>query len=39
MLQKNDLGPVFFYCFYTDEGYENWKSYIKKLEKTIKVKN
>jgi hypothetical protein len=36
---NNDLCPIFFYCFYTDEGYENRKAYMENLEKSIHFKN
>ena len=39
MMQKNDLGPVFLYCFYSDEGYKNREKYFKKMEKAIGFKN
>jgi hypothetical protein len=38
ILYKNNMGPIFFYCFYTDEGYENRDVYMKKLEKSMKLK-
>jgi hypothetical protein len=38
-LIKNDLGPVFFYCFYTNEGYKNRKEYMEKLEKSVRFKD
>lgn len=38
MLHKNDLGPVFLYRFYTDEGYKNRKNYRNKLEKAVGFK-
>ena len=38
MIHKNDLGPIFLYCFYTDEGYKHQKQYYNKLEKAIGFK-
>jgi hypothetical protein len=38
-LLKNDFGPVFFYCFYTKEGYKNRKGYMEKLKKSVRFKN
>ncbi|MEA4917694.1 MAG: hypothetical protein VB073_09200, partial [Proteiniphilum sp.] len=38
MIHKNDLGPVFLYCFYTDEGYKHRKQYYNKLENAVGFK-
>jgi len=39
MIHKNDLGPIFFYSFFTKKGYKNRQEYLEKLEKSIKFKN
>jgi hypothetical protein len=39
VIQKKDIGPVFFYCFYTGKGYKKRDNYMEKLEKTIKFKD
>ena len=39
MLHKNDLGPIFFYSFFTKKGYKNRDKYIDKLEKSIRFKD
>ena len=35
LLQKNDIGPVVFYCFYTKAGYKKRNDYFSKLEQTF----
>jgi hypothetical protein len=39
MLQKNDIGPVFFYCFYTKKGYKKRSEYMEKLEQAFEFKD
>jgi hypothetical protein len=38
IIHKNDIGPVFFYCFYSDEGYKNRRKYLDQLEKAVGFK-
>jgi hypothetical protein len=36
LLQKNNLGPVVFYCFFTNKGYKNRKKYLDQLGRSLK---
>ena len=35
LLQKNDIGPVVFYCFFTKAGYKKRNDYFSKLEQAF----
>ena len=39
VLHKNDLGPLFLYCFFTDKGYKNRDEYMAKFAKAVKFKD
>lgn len=39
LLQKNNLGPVVFYCFFTNEGYKNREKYLGQLGKSLRFKD
>ena len=38
LLQKNDIGPVVFYCFFTKAGYKKRNDYFSKLEQAFAFK-
>ena len=35
LLQKNDVGPIVFYCFFTKDGYMKREDYFSQLEKAF----
>jgi hypothetical protein len=39
LLQKNDIGPLILYCFYTNKGYKKRMEYQAKLEKSVRFKD
>ena len=38
LLQKTDIGPIVFYCFFTNKGYKQREVYYAKLEKAFSFK-
>lgn len=37
-IHKNNIGPVFFYCFFSDKGYVNREKHLSKLKKSFRFK-